>query len=28
MAGVLAGTFSSLFIATPLLVTVQKWTDK
>ncbi|MBL4644257.1 MAG: protein translocase subunit SecF, partial [Candidatus Pacebacteria bacterium] len=28
IAGVLAGTFSSLFIATPLLVTVQKWTEK
>ncbi len=25
IAGVLAGTFSSLFLATPLLVTVQKW---
>ncbi|MAJ97312.1 MAG: protein translocase subunit SecF [Parcubacteria group bacterium] len=26
IAGVLAGTYSSLFLATPLLVTVQKWT--
>ncbi|QSH39724.1 protein translocase subunit SecF [Candidatus Kaiserbacteria bacterium] len=28
IAGVLAGTYSSLFLATPLLVTVQNWQDK
>jgi len=28
ITGVLAGTYSSLFLATPLLVTVQKWAGK
>jgi len=28
IAGVLAGTYSSLFLATPLLVTMQKWGDR
>jgi preprotein translocase subunit SecF len=28
IAGVLAGTYSSIFLATPLLVTAQKWSEK
>jgi len=28
IAGVIAGTYSSIFLAAPLLVTLQKWTDK